>query len=44
VVTTVQTDAEGGRHTSDERETIVFSRGGDGSVRCVHEHLSLSPG
>ena len=44
VVTTVQTDAEGGRHTSDERETIVFSRGGDGSVRCVHEHLSLFPG
>jgi kynurenine formamidase/ketosteroid isomerase-like protein len=44
VVTTVQTDAAGGRHTSDERETIVFSRAADGSVRCVHEHLSLFPG
>ncbi|WP_197410651.1 cyclase family protein [Arthrobacter sp. EPSL27] len=43
VVTTVQTDAAGGRHTSDERETIVFRRAADGSVRCVHEHLSLFP-
>lgn len=43
VVTTVQTDRAGGRQTSDERETIVFSRAPDGSVRCVHEHLSLFP-
>ncbi|WP_162238839.1 cyclase family protein [Arthrobacter sp. Leaf69] len=44
VVTTARTDADGGRHTSDERETIVFSRSGDGRVWCVHEHLSLFPG
>ncbi|MET1155777.1 cyclase family protein [Arthrobacter sp.] len=43
VATTVQTDRAGGRHASDERETIVFSRAGDGSVLCVHEHLSLFP-
>ncbi|MET4137582.1 cyclase family protein [Pseudarthrobacter sp. PvP090] len=43
LATTVQTDRAGGRHTSDERETIVFSRTPDGSVRCVHEHLSLFP-
>ncbi|MEC5189797.1 MULTISPECIES: cyclase family protein [unclassified Arthrobacter] len=44
VATTVQTDRAGGRQESDERETIVFHRGQDGSVRCVHEHLSLFPG
>ncbi|MET1086356.1 MAG: cyclase family protein [Arthrobacter sp.] len=43
VATTVQTDRAGGRHASDERETIVFSRAPDGNVRCVHEHLSLFP-
>jgi kynurenine formamidase/ketosteroid isomerase-like protein len=43
VVTTVQTDHEGGRERSDERETIVFSRALDGSIVCVHEHLSACP-
>lgn len=43
VATTVQTDRAGGRQATDERETIIFSRGPDGSVRCVHEHLSLFP-
>lgn len=43
VATTVQTDRAGGRQATDERETIVFSRAPDGSVRCVHEHLSLFP-
>jgi ketosteroid isomerase-like protein len=26
-----------------ERETIVFARVADGSVRCIHEHLSSTP-
>lgn len=43
VATTVQIDRGGGRETSDERETIVFSRAGDGSIVCVHEHLSACP-
>ena len=43
VATTVQIDREGGRETSDERETIIFSRALDGSIVCVHEHLSACP-
>ncbi|MCB5282861.1 Kynurenine formamidase [Arthrobacter sp. ES1] len=43
VATTVQTDHTGGRFASDERETIVFHRSEDGSIHCVHEHLSLFP-
>lgn len=43
VATTVQIDREGGRDTSDERETIIFSRATDGSIVCVHEHLSPCP-
>ncbi|MDF9752065.1 cyclase family protein [Arthrobacter sp. ES3-54] len=43
VATTVQIDREGGRDTSDERETIIFSRALDGSIVCVHEHLSACP-
>ncbi|MEV5052291.1 nuclear transport factor 2 family protein [Arthrobacter sp. LAR12-1-1.1] len=43
VATTVQIDREGGRDTSDERETIIFSRAPDGSIVCVHEHLSACP-
>lgn len=43
VATTVQIDQEGGRETSDERETIIFSRAVDGSIVCVHEHLSACP-
>ncbi|WP_427134840.1 YybH family protein [Pseudarthrobacter sp. S9] len=34
---------EGGALTStDERETIVFSRTGDTGITAVHEHLSLT--
>jgi kynurenine formamidase/ketosteroid isomerase-like protein len=43
VATTVQIDREGGRDTSDERETIIFSRAADGGIVCVHEHLSACP-
>ena len=43
VATTVQIDRSGGRDTSDERETIIFSRGPDGGIVCVHEHLSACP-
>ncbi len=43
VATTVQIGREGGLETSDERETIIFSRASDGSVVCVHEHLSACP-
>jgi len=43
VATTVQIDREGGRDRSDERETIIFSRTLDGSIVCVHEHLSACP-
>lgn len=43
VATTVLIDREGGLETSDERETIVFSRAPDGSIVCVHEHLSACP-
>jgi kynurenine formamidase/ketosteroid isomerase-like protein len=43
VATTVQVDQEGGRETSDERETIVFARTLDGGIVCVHEHLSACP-
>jgi len=43
VATTVRVDRDGGRDTSDERETIIFSRTPDGGVVCVHEHLSACP-
>ncbi|MET4094091.1 ketosteroid isomerase-like protein [Arthrobacter sp. UYCu712] len=43
VAARVQIDREGGRETSDERETTVFSRAQDGSILCVHEHLSPCP-
>ncbi|MEY9778200.1 cyclase family protein [Arthrobacter sp. MW3 TE3886] len=43
VATTVQIDRDGGRDTSDERETIIFSRAPDGGIVCVHEHLSACP-
>jgi kynurenine formamidase/ketosteroid isomerase-like protein len=43
VATTVQVDRDGGRDTSDERETIIFSRAPDGGIVCVHEHLSACP-
>jgi ketosteroid isomerase-like protein len=40
VVTELEVGGE--RSTSDERETIVFVRDGDG-LRAVHEHLSPVP-
>jgi len=43
VATTVRVDRDGGRDTSDERETIIFSRAPDGGIVCVHEHLSACP-
>jgi len=43
VATTVQIDGGGARDTSDERETIIFSRTPDGGIACVHEHLSACP-
>lgn len=43
VATTVRVDRNGGRDTSDERETIIFSRAPDGGIVCVHEHLSACP-
>jgi kynurenine formamidase/ketosteroid isomerase-like protein len=43
VATTVQTDRSGGRLESDERETVVFTRGPHGSIVAVHEHLSPCP-
>ena len=43
VATTVQVDGGGARDTSDERETIIFSRTPDGGIVCVHEHLSACP-
>ncbi len=43
VATTVRIDRDGGHESSDERETIIFSRAADGSLVCVHEHLSPCP-
>lgn len=43
VATTVRTGWSGAREVSDERETIVFVRAGDGRILSVHEHLSACP-
>jgi kynurenine formamidase/ketosteroid isomerase-like protein len=44
VNTVVQTDSDGARASSDERETIVFARDAhSGRVLAVHEHLSAVP-
>ncbi|GAB13295.1 hypothetical protein ARGLB_037_01460 [Arthrobacter globiformis NBRC 12137] len=37
------TEENGTRETSFERETIVFAKNPDGSVSCLHEHLSVDP-
>ena len=36
-------DDNGTLSTSFERETIVFAKNPDGSVSCLHEHLSIDP-
>jgi ketosteroid isomerase-like protein len=41
-VRTTSQDPSGVR-TVEERETIVFSRGSDGRLLAVHEHLSAAP-
>ncbi|SDW91253.1 Ketosteroid isomerase homolog [Arthrobacter sp. cf158] len=36
-------DDKGSLSTAFERETIVFAKNQDGTVSCLHEHLSLDP-
>jgi ketosteroid isomerase-like protein len=36
------TEEQGQRATTEERETIVFTRTGSGGIIAVHEHLSLN--
>jgi len=36
------TEEQGQRATTEERETIVFTRAGSGGIMAVHEHLSLN--
>jgi ketosteroid isomerase-like protein len=36
------TEEQGQRATSEERETIVFTRAGTDGIMAVHEHLSLN--
>lgn len=43
VATLVQMEAGGATLSSDERETIVFTRADGGAVLAVHEHLSAIP-
>jgi kynurenine formamidase/ketosteroid isomerase-like protein len=44
VATVVRTGPDGSTLSTDERETIVFTRTGGGEVVAVHEHLSAVPG
>jgi ketosteroid isomerase-like protein len=39
---TTTTDEQEKRASTEERETIVFTRSGSGGVLAVHEHLSLN--
>lgn len=43
VATWVRTEAGGATVSSDERETIVFTRTDGGAVLAIHEHLSAVP-